>query len=90
MHRDDRDSAIAYCALATAKCCDHVFEYRASTPDGRVVWLRDFVRVTVGQRRVPVLLRGAMFDITQEREAAGMLDTASAHREPSPDLLHAV
>ena len=48
---EDRDDAIAYCALATTKRCDHIFEYRARASDGRVVWLRDVVKVVMGRGR---------------------------------------
>lgn len=81
VHRDDRSNAIAYCALATAKGRDHVFEYRAVTHDGAVVWLRDIVKVIVGAKGVPVLLRGIMFDVTAEKLDDGEL---ARPREPSP------
>lgn len=67
---DDRDEAIGYCALATMRGRDHTFEYRARTADGRVIWLRDFVKVIddpsgkSGKR-----LRGIMFDVTAEKLA---------------------
>ena len=85
VHRDDRDGAVAYCALATAACCDHEFEYRARTVDGRVLWFHDIVRVIVGPKGVPVLLRGVMFDITAKKAAAG--DTNPRAPRPSPDEL---
>lgn len=63
----DRDEAIGYCALATFRGVDHTFEYRALTTDGREVWLRDFVRVV---HSLPKMLRGIMFDVTAEKQAA--------------------
>lgn len=60
VHPDDRDEAVGYCALATGKGQDHAFEYRATTADGRVVTLLDFVRVVVGPRRIAERLRGIM------------------------------
>ena len=45
VHRADKDDAVNYCMLATHKLRDHMFEYRARTEDGRVVWLRDYVKV---------------------------------------------
>ena len=84
----DRNDAIAYCALATAKVADHVFEYRARAADGRVVWLRDYVRVVVGARRIPVRLRGLMFDITAERRDATQVEPSS--RNPSRASLEAM
>jgi len=69
VHPDDRDHAVAYCALATAQGRDHTFEYRARAADGRLVWLRDVVRVVHGDKGIPVSLRGVMIDITAELDA---------------------
>lgn len=66
----DRQDAIAYCALATAKAADHIFEYRALASDGRVLWLRDVVHVILGAKGIPVTLRGAMFDVSDARRGA--------------------
>jgi PAS domain S-box-containing protein len=66
VHPDDREDAIAYCALATGKCLDHAFVYRANTVDGRVRWLADYVQVIRGPRRVAERLRGIMIDVTDE------------------------
>jgi len=63
VHPEDRDDAVAFCALATGQCRDHAFEYRAIAADGRVVRLRDIVRVVVGERGVPTKLRGVMIAI---------------------------
>lgn len=67
VHRDDRDDAIAYCALATAKGADHVFEYRAIASNGDLVWLRDYVHVVRGPKGIPLKLRGVMFDVSLEK-----------------------
>ncbi len=86
VHRDDRADAIAYCALATGKGRDHVFEYRALASDGRVVWLRDIVKVIVGPKGVPVLLRGIMFDVTEEKRGA-QAEARACDPSPSRDEL---
>ena len=83
VHSEDREEAIAYCALATARCRDHAFEYRAVSRDGRVVWLKDIVRVIQGRKGVPVKLRGVMFDITAEKTAAGTSSMRPSWQEPS-------
>lgn len=73
VHPEDRDEAIAFCALATGKCEDHDFVYRARTADGRTVWLHDVVTVVRGARGVAERLRGVMLDVTprdSEHEAA--------------------
>ena len=87
---DDRDDAIAYCALATAKRADHVFEYRARRADGGVVWLRDYVRVIVGPRGVASVLRGIMFDISAEKQANRTFEERATFRAPSPEALQAI
>jgi PAS domain S-box-containing protein len=71
LHPDDRDHAVAYCALSTGKGQDHDFEYRARTEDGRVVLLHDVVRVVFGPKGFATHLRGLMFDVTSriERES---------------------
>jgi PAS domain S-box-containing protein len=69
VHPDDRDDAVAYCALATAKRCHHRFEYRARATDGRIVWLHDLVRVVPGAKGIPVELRGVMFDVTSAKRS---------------------
>jgi PAS domain S-box-containing protein len=75
VHPEDRDDAVAYCALATGKCLDHAFVYRAKTADGRVRWLADYVQVVRGPRGVAERLRGIMLDVTDE------LTTEHASRE---------
>ena len=84
---DDRDDAIAYCALATAKGCDHTFEYRARAVDGRLVWLRDIVQVIRGRRGVAERLRGLMFDITAEKRAANTFEMKPSEQLPPRAVL---
>lgn len=64
VHEDDRRDAVAYCALATGKCKDHDFVYRAVAADGRVVWLHDVVRVCRSPSGIAERLRGIMIDVT--------------------------
>ena len=65
VHPEDRDEAVAYCALCTGKALDHDFTYRAVTADGRVLRLHDLVRVLVNERGTPERLRGLMIDVTE-------------------------
>jgi len=83
IHPDDRADAIAYCALATGRKADHVFEYRAITKGQDIVWLRDYVRVVLGPRNVPVRLRGLMFDVSEEKWAARASAKAALLRRPT-------
>lgn len=87
VHPDDRRDAVAYCALATGKRSDHVFEYRARHRDGRLVWLLDYVNVVLGERGVPCKLRGVMIDITDDKRADGAADARPALQQPSLDEL---
>lgn len=68
IHPEDRDKAISYCIASTAAGEDHTIEYRMIAADGRVVWLRDLVRVVMGPER-PRELVGVMVDITDRRRA---------------------
>ncbi|WP_372726684.1 PAS domain S-box protein [Nostoc sp. TCL26-01] len=63
LHPHDREWAVNFCQEATARGKNHEFEYRMLAGDGRVVWLKDIVNV-VQVNRIPVTLRGFMFDIT--------------------------
>lgn len=87
---DDRDEAIAYCALATTKRAHHAFDYRARTLDGGLIWLRDFVRVEVGPRGIARTLRGIMIDITEEKRRASEHDTSATFRAPTLEQLAAM
>lgn len=60
VHPGDRDDAVAYCVAETGACRDHEFVYRARAADGRVVRLRDFVKVIAGDDGAPESLRGIM------------------------------
>jgi two-component system cell cycle sensor histidine kinase/response regulator CckA len=54
---------------------DHELEYKARTSDGRVVWLRELVRVTPAPSG-PVHLRGVMVDVTARRTLEAQLRQA--------------
>lgn len=71
VHPEDRQDAIAFCALATGRCKDHDFTYRAIAADGRIVVLHDVVRVVVGRLGVAARLRGIMIDVTERPAFAG-------------------
>ena len=61
VHQHDADEALNYCASETACDRDHAFEYRALAADGRIVRLRDVVRVVPATDALPKRLRGVMF-----------------------------
>ncbi len=68
IHPDDRKEAVAFCLEATKRGEDHDFEYRSIDADGKIVWIRDFVTVLVGEQG-PLELIGYMFDVTERKMA---------------------
>lgn len=68
IHPEDRDRALAYCIASTAAGQDHTIEYRMIAADGRIVWLRDIVRVVMERDR-PRELVGVMVDVTDRKRA---------------------
>ena len=70
IHPDDRSAAVDYCTRQIEQGDNHEFEYRVVALGGRVVWLRDIVRVIKNESGQPIALRGVMIDITQAKDAA--------------------
>src|SRR5919199_3659693 len=68
LHPEDRDWCINYCITATNEARNHEFQYRAIAADGRVVWLKNLVRVVCDSQGSTKLLGGLMIDITKEAE----------------------
>jgi PAS domain S-box-containing protein len=69
IHPADRESVLRTCLEATGRGENHQVEYRAIAADGRIVWLRDIVRLAKNSQNEASLLRGVTTDIT-ERKAA--------------------
>ncbi|NRF40784.1 PAS domain S-box protein [Pedobacter foliorum] len=72
IYPEDRDWAIDYCAVSTRNNVQHDFEYRMIAKDGSVVWLRDIVNV-ISEDGKPILLRGIMIDVGENKEAQDAL-----------------
>jgi diguanylate cyclase (GGDEF)-like protein/PAS domain S-box-containing protein len=68
VHRGDLD-VLARSAAMIAAGEDHDLEYRLIAADGRVVQLRDHVRIERDEHGRPVRLRGLAIDVTAQREA---------------------
>ena len=66
VHPDDRNDAIAFCAVATGKGVDHDFTYRARCADGSIVRLHDIVKVVKSRRGVAERLRGIMVEVPDD------------------------
>ncbi len=76
IHPDDRGQAVDFCKTAINEGRDHRFEYRALAADGRVVWLRDIVRIIpTAARKVPRLI-GLMIDITEHKQMEDALQNS--------------
>ncbi|MEH1866158.1 MAG: PAS domain S-box protein [Nostoc sp.] len=67
LHPDDREKSVRFRQEATARYENHELEYRMLAADGRVVWLRDVVRV-VEEAETPTTLKGFMFDISDLKQ----------------------
>ena len=90
LHPDDRDWAVDFCVTATGEARDHEFLYRARAADGRIVWLKDLVRVVRDEAGAARLLRGVMVDVTREKEAEARRAEMSQILERITDAFYAV
>ncbi len=68
LHPQGRERVVSFCAERTRALQHHQMEYRMLAADGRLVWLRDIVHVSVEGGR-PVELIGVMLDITERKRA---------------------
>ena len=66
IHPEDRDWCVNFCTVASGQCRDHAFLYRALRADGRVVWIKDVVRVFSDPSGVPTRMRGVMVEADEE------------------------
>jgi len=73
IHPDDREWTVSFCSAETAQGQDHEFDYRMIAMDGRVVWLRDIVRVVTDSQGKASQLRGIMIDITERKRTEDAL-----------------
>ena len=67
LHPEDKEHTIEYCVGQTNQMKAHNFTYRFRAKDGKYIWLRDIVNVVVEDGK-PQLVRGVMFDITEQKE----------------------
>ncbi len=89
IHPEDRERIVASCQTATAEGRDHQFEYRAVAADGRVVWIRNLVRVVRDADGRVRQLHGVMVDITQLKEAEEELAVTNRSLEAKNEELEA-
>ncbi|HEU5323492.1 MAG TPA: PAS domain-containing protein, partial [Methylomirabilota bacterium] len=69
VHPDDRERVVALGRECADLGVGHDAEYRAVAADGRVVWLRDVVRVMCGADGVVERVGGVMVDVTRQKAA---------------------
>jgi len=68
VHPEDRECAVTTRRKATSESRAQNFDYRAVSADGRVVWLRELVRVVPSRGDRGPQLRGLMIDITERKQ----------------------
>ena len=69
IHEDERQKTVDFCVAQSMQGVDHEADYRALTPEGDLVWIRDVVHVKRHPDGSVDCLVGFMFEIT-ERKAA--------------------
>jgi diguanylate cyclase (GGDEF)-like protein/PAS domain S-box-containing protein len=69
IHVEDRDKTVNFCVAQSQEGVDHEADYRALTPDGDYVWIRDVVHVVRRPDGSVDSLVGFMFDITERKQA---------------------
>jgi PAS domain S-box-containing protein len=63
----DREWAVDYCINETKAHRPHEFEYRMITSDGRIIWVRDTVKL-IFRNGKPEEMIGVIVDITKEKK----------------------
>ncbi len=54
------------------------YDYRMIAADGRTVWIRENAAVLLDRAGAPLLVRGVLYDITEQKRAAEELEQANA------------
>jgi PAS domain S-box-containing protein len=73
IHDEDRERVLERWNLAVRTRTAFRAEYRISTRDGRLVWLRDEAVPVSGEGARPRLYQGVMYDVTDRKRAEGQL-----------------
>ncbi len=69
IHPDDRNWAVSYCRQQSSIAENHELEYRMVAVDGRIIWIRDIVHVSIDEGNSGKL-RGVFLDITKSKQLA--------------------
>jgi PAS domain S-box-containing protein len=78
LHPDDRESALRSEVVVLEGGGRLYSEYRMTSKDGNVVWIRDEGDVLPGPDGEPRYLQGVMYDVTKEKETQARLRQALA------------
>lgn len=84
LHNDDRERVLKEVSHARETGQPIISEYRMTTTDGRVVWLRDEAVIVKDDRGNSLYLQGVMFDITSQKHIEEEL---AKHREHLEDMV---
>ncbi|MEC5385061.1 diguanylate cyclase [Uliginosibacterium sp. H3] len=68
IHPEDRERVVNFCIGQSKAGVDHEADYRALTPDGNYVWIRDVVHVLRDDKGETEALVGFMFDISERKK----------------------
>jgi diguanylate cyclase (GGDEF)-like protein/PAS domain S-box-containing protein len=69
IHPEDRQKTVDFCVAQSMEGVDHEADYRALTPEGEYVWIRDVVHVLRREDGTVDCLVGFMFDISERKRA---------------------
>jgi PAS domain S-box-containing protein len=73
VYAEDRQWVMESYRRAIDRGVGHACEFRALTPDGRLLWLRESARLLQDAEGQPVYLMGVTVDVTQRRELEDQL-----------------
>lgn len=68
IHESEREKIVNFCVSQSLSGVDHEADYRALTPDGDYVWIRDVVHVVRKENGEVDSLVGFMFDISERKK----------------------
>lgn len=68
IHPEDRERVVNFCVSQSKAGVDHEADYRALTPNGDYVWIRDVVHVKRTPEGEVECLVGFMFDISERKK----------------------
>ncbi len=68
IHPEDRERVVNFCVSQSKAGVDHEADYRALTPNGDYVWIRDVVHVKRTAEGEVECLVGFMFDISERKK----------------------